>query len=222
MPGAARIIPVLDLLGGVVVRAAGGRRSEYLPLASPLIPSPQPIAVARALRQRFGFTHFYLADLDAIMGAGDHRQLIAELAAGGFMLWVDGGYRTVQDVARLAGVTPVIATETFIEWEQAGDLSKAVISIDTREGRLLSARKDLDLESILRIARGAGARRFIHLRLDAVGEGLFDSSALIAPGPGEEWYAGGGVRGHGDMAALETAGYQGALVSTALHQGTLP
>ncbi|MBI4827602.1 MAG: hypothetical protein HY804_02120, partial [Nitrospinae bacterium] len=136
--------------------------------------------------------------------------------------WVDGGYRTVQDTERLTGVTPVIATETFIEWEQAGDMSKAVISVDTREGRLLSARKDLTQGAILRIARAAGARRFIHLRLDAVGGGLFDSSALVAPGPGEEWYAGGGVRGRGDMAALETAGYKGALVSTALHQGTLP
>jgi len=222
MSGAARIIPVLDILGGVVVRAMGGLRHEYRPLESPLIPSPEPLSVARALRERFGFTLFYLADLDAIMGAGDNRDSVAGLARDGFTLWVDAGYQTLQAAPKMDGVTPVFATETFIEWERMERMAGAVISIDTREGRLLTARKDLPLETILRLAREKGAQRFIHLRLDAVGLGLFDASALIPPGPGEEWYAGGGARGREDMAALVAAGYAGALISTALHNGSLP
>ena len=35
-----RIIPVLDLMNGVAVRAVGGRRSEYRPLVSRLCATP--------------------------------------------------------------------------------------------------------------------------------------------------------------------------------------
>src|SRR5579872_5647704 len=45
---AMRIVPVLDLLGGVVVRGVGGRRREYRPVVSRLTPSCDPLDVARA------------------------------------------------------------------------------------------------------------------------------------------------------------------------------
>src|SRR3954451_24567824 len=49
---AMQIIPVLDIQGGIVVRAIGGRRSEYRPLVSRLTDSTEPLAVAHAMRAR--------------------------------------------------------------------------------------------------------------------------------------------------------------------------
>jgi hypothetical protein len=43
-----RILPVLDLMNGVVVRGVGGRRSEYRPVASRLAVSADPADVAAA------------------------------------------------------------------------------------------------------------------------------------------------------------------------------
>ena len=40
-----RILPVLDLKGGQVVRGLAGRRQEYQPIRSRLTPSCQPLAV---------------------------------------------------------------------------------------------------------------------------------------------------------------------------------
>ena len=40
-----RIIPVLDVLGGCVVRGVGGRRDEYRPIVSKLCNSREPPAV---------------------------------------------------------------------------------------------------------------------------------------------------------------------------------
>ncbi len=49
-----RIIPVIDVMDGVVVRAIGGRRDEYRPLVSQLTVSTDPIAVAKALLEATG------------------------------------------------------------------------------------------------------------------------------------------------------------------------
>ncbi len=64
-----RVIPVLDIMGGVVVRGVAGRRSEYRPIESSLCSSCDPPVVARAIVERFGLAEFYIADLDAISGA---------------------------------------------------------------------------------------------------------------------------------------------------------
>src|SRR5258708_15280562 len=64
-----RIIPVLDVMNGLAVRAVGGRRSEYRPLVSRLCASAEPLKVAHAFR-RLGHAELYLADLDAIGGGG--------------------------------------------------------------------------------------------------------------------------------------------------------
>ena len=61
-----RIIPVLDVMGGVVVRAIGGRREEYRPIVSRLTDSTAPVEVANALLAATGAAEFYVADLDAI------------------------------------------------------------------------------------------------------------------------------------------------------------
>jgi phosphoribosylformimino-5-aminoimidazole carboxamide ribotide isomerase len=61
-----RIIPVLDVMNGVVVRAVGGHRSEYRSIVSKLTTSTDPVAVAKALLEVSGADELYVADLDAI------------------------------------------------------------------------------------------------------------------------------------------------------------
>ena len=63
-----RVLPVLDVLKGHVVRGVAGRRQEYRPIQSRLASSSQPLAIAGGFRRHFGLTEFYLADLDAILG----------------------------------------------------------------------------------------------------------------------------------------------------------
>ena len=56
-----RIIPVLDVMGGIVVRAVAGRRSEYRPLVSKLTTSVEPAEVARTLLAKSGADELRLA-----------------------------------------------------------------------------------------------------------------------------------------------------------------
>ena len=97
-----RVVPVLDLMGGRVVRGVAGRRAEYRPVVSRLTASPEPLAVARAFRQEFGLTELYVADLDAVAGGEPAFALYDLWAADGFQLWIDAGVRGMERARRVA------------------------------------------------------------------------------------------------------------------------
>ena len=61
-----RVIPVMDLQGGQVVRGVAGQRDQYREVKSDLADPPRPAAIARALVDVFRFDEVYVADLDAI------------------------------------------------------------------------------------------------------------------------------------------------------------
>src|SRR5436305_5120265 len=110
-----RIVPVLDLKGGIVVHARRGQRARYAPLRSALVAGCEPVPVARALCAVCRTSRMYVADLDAIGGdpvdAGT-LQALAALAE----LWVDAGATTAERAAALAraGVTRnVVGTESL-------------------------------------------------------------------------------------------------------------
>jgi phosphoribosylformimino-5-aminoimidazole carboxamide ribotide isomerase len=103
-----------------------------------------------------------------------------------------------------------------------------VLSVDLRDGRLISPRPELsgrDPVAAVTLARALGVREVVVIDLARVGSGsgppLRAVSALAAALPGVAIYAGGGVRGDADVRALEAAGAAGALVATALHEGRL-
>ena len=210
----------MDLMGGVVVHAAGGDRRGYKPVQSPWLSSPDPVHFVRAMGEKFGFGFFYIADLDAIMGKSPNhaaiQKLLQETSAN---FWLDAGFKTMDNAPAEGRITRIIATETFADWDRPGDLSGAVVSVDMNRGRILCSRAGATLEWIMAAARGAGARRFIHMQLDAVGAGRFNRYKLLPPKEGEQWWAGGGVRDQEDIRSAQEAGYAGALVATALHEG---
>ena len=110
--GMIRVIPVLDLMSGQVVRGIGGRRSEYRPVVSKLTASTDPIAVAAAFRDQFGLTDLYLADLDAIAGQAPALATYRGIRDLGCRLWVDAGVRELTDWSRrlaAEGVAGIVA-----------------------------------------------------------------------------------------------------------------
>ena len=138
-----RIIPVLDLMDGCVVRGVAGRRTEYRPIVSRLTASSRPIDVARAFRTHFGLTELYLADLDAIGGASPAGAIYAELQEDGFRLWIDAGVRGLDRARRIAeaGVEGVVVGLETVEGPAvvaaatAAFESQIVLSLDLATGK---------------------------------------------------------------------------------------
>ena len=75
--GTMEIIPVVDLMGGVVVRARMGQRDLYQPITTPLAATSDPVDVVRGLLAVYPFTTLYVADLDAIEHNGDNNAALA-------------------------------------------------------------------------------------------------------------------------------------------------
>src|SRR5262245_22295494 len=143
---AMRILPVIDVLGGQVVRGVAGRRSEYKPIVSALTSSTAPVDVARAFRDHFGFNDLYLADLDAIGGQPPALPLYDALKAEGFRLWVDAGLRHASHATPLLehGVDNlIVGLETCSGPAMLVDLlaqrANLVFSLDLKGGQAMAA-----------------------------------------------------------------------------------
>jgi phosphoribosylformimino-5-aminoimidazole carboxamide ribotide isomerase len=225
-----RIVGVLDLMGGVVVRGVAGRRELYRPIVSNLCDSSGPAEVARALVETFALRELYLADLDAIAGAGPAWPVYDAVRRSGASVWIDAGVRDVQDGLRLAELgTVVVGLETVAGLDVVERLAsrlgdRLVFSLDLRRGTPLAWGEDA--EGIARSAIERGVRRVLVLDLARVGigegTGTENLCASLAAGhPGVEISAGGGVRGRADLERLSACGVQAVLVASALHDGRL-
>jgi phosphoribosylformimino-5-aminoimidazole carboxamide ribotide isomerase len=137
-----RVIPVIDVMNGVVVHAVGGRRDEYRPIASRLTDSIQPVDVARALIEACRPSELYLADLDAIRGAKPALDMYRAILHLGVRLWVDAGVCSISDSMLVAETAcdVVASLETVASPEELGEIvaavgpDRVVFSLDLSDG----------------------------------------------------------------------------------------
>jgi len=229
----SRIIPVIDAMGGRVVRAVGGRRELYEPIDSMLTASTEPVEVAEALLRATRANELYIADLDAIQGHRPYLQWIRPLVDRGCKVMVDAGVKVAADAIPIAaaGGSVVVGTETLRGFDelaklvQAWDPDRVWLSIDMRNEVVLGS--DGGVVGVLEQGLAAGAKRFILLELARVGTGLgpgtVDQCRTIRQSfPSIELLAGGGVRNQQDVDDLIAAGANGVLVASALHDGAIP
>jgi phosphoribosylformimino-5-aminoimidazole carboxamide ribotide isomerase len=236
-----RVIPVIDLLGGLAVHAWGGRRSEYSPVASVLCEGADPARLLRAYRDRLGLANVYLADLDAIANGQPALALYREAAREGIRLLVDAGRSNpaaVRELFQAGAHSVVVATESLPAPRLIADLVSAVgadglvFGLDLSAGVPLVAPdatwRDVEPEAMLDVALDAGIRRFLVLDLARVGSGsglglgaVGLASRFKARHAAIEVTVGGGVSGPDDLRRLAGLGIDAVLVGSALHDGRM-
>lgn len=217
-----KIIPVIDIKNGMVVRPGGALRADYQPWRSPLCPNAGPAEAVAGFLALFPFETIYIADLDAIEGGEPQLAVLAAIAGAfpGVELWVDGGFKNAAALtawrARRFG-RPVAGSETVTCGEDLRG-SECILSLDFRGGRLLGDAgwlqapslwpPDVIVMSLERVGRDRGPdlKRLIEIRGIA---------------PGARLWAAGGIRGARDLEMLRENGVCGALAATALHTGRL-
>lgn len=220
------VIPVLDLKSGVVVHARMGARDQYRPIKTPLSSTSNPIDVAHGLLSIYPFSRFYIADLDAIVGAGNNDAALAELKAEfpHATFWVDNGIADVAGADRWldAGLGHlVLGSETQKDESVVCRLSqneRVVLSLDYRGNDFVGP-------AALLSDVGAWPSRVVSMTLARVGSGMGPDwerlEAIKNAGRGRQIYAAGGVRDADDLVALADRGIAGALVASCLHNGSI-
>jgi phosphoribosylformimino-5-aminoimidazole carboxamide ribotide isomerase len=157
-----RIIPVIDILDGIVVHAVKGQRSKYQPLKSQICNSTDPLKVALAFRE-FDFKSLYIADLNAIMRKGNNSAAIKEIATRtGLELMVDSGTNRLQQIQELIDnkiSKVIIGTETLLtinfvkEAISSFGTDKLVLSLDLKNGKVLGKFENANILDSIMLAK---------------------------------------------------------------------
>jgi phosphoribosylformimino-5-aminoimidazole carboxamide ribotide isomerase len=237
------VIPVIDLMGGLVVRGVAGRRNEYRPIMSRIANDAQPATVARAFAEQFDFDTVYVADLDAIMRGAPNIGAWEEIRDAGLKVWLDAGVGNSEVARKLTDQTNaakidvrlVIGLESLESEDELTSIievcghKRPIFSLDMKNGQPLvhnPAWRDSPPLWLAKMAITAGIQDLIVLDLADVGTSggartldlCCEIRRLTAAG---NLIAGGGVRGLEDLRAMASAGCNAALVSSALHDGRL-
>ena len=231
-----KIIPVLDILGGIAVHAVRGRRKEYQPLKSVLCASTDPADVAVALKA-LDFRELYVADLDAITGAQPHFSLFKRIAdKTGLELMVDAGVKNLtkieevldSDVSKVIIGTETLPSLSFVtKAVESFGSEKIMVSLDLMGNRIISGFELGKLArpmTFLRELEAQGVSQLIVLDLTKVGSGEGVNIAFLQEvlrNVKAEVFAGGGVRDITDLVKLKGIGMFGVLLATALHSGKI-
>jgi len=231
-----KVIPVIDVLNGIVVHAVRGIRKEYQPLQSVLTKSVEPLEVARAFKN-LGFNDLYVADLDSIIDCSRNFTTLKNITDEiDIKLMVDAGVTSIERANKLiySGVskliigTETLQTKSFVA--QAVDIlgsERVVVSLDLKGDKILvkfGFDSCVDSICLLKQFRDMGVSQIIVLDLKRVGSGEginIDFLKKVISEVGVDVYVGGGVRNFNDLVELKNLGVSGALVATALHTGKI-
>lgn len=239
MTAETSLIPVMDLLGGQVVRGVRGDRQAYRPIVSALCGSSDPATVARILCAHCGTRRLYVADLDALMGGPAQFAVLHTLieALPDLELWLDAGFADAAAAQALmtrlgsfaaAHVVPVYGSESLKSREalaQAFDRNdalgaRAVLSLDRRDGQPMDPAGCWQAPELW-------PQRIIVMTLERVGSNAGPDletlqAVRVRSAPGSLLIGAGGVRHPEDLLHAHEAGADAWLVASALHDRQLP
>ena len=213
------ILLAIDIMGGFVVQGQSGNRESYRPLDWGLVPDATPAAYTAAMKPVYG----YVADLDGIEQTGhDNEEGVRACCRTLRKSYVNRGRRayTVSEEDRNAGIFPVISTETG-----GRDLAAyhgGALTVDLKADRIYPTGEEP--AAFLRNANAWDYDVCIVINLGSVGtgRGLPDYLAEMRSAYEGTLFYGGGLASESDCATIATEGYDGALVATAVHRGSIP
>ena len=233
-----KLIPVIDLMQGQVVRAVRGDRQAYRPIVSRLCAGSDPVAVAQVLCEHCATRQLYVADLDALLGRPAQTAVVRALlhALPGLELWLDAGFADRHAAAALQAelggmggrIVPVFGSESlasraelercFVDADSASP-GAAVLSLDRRDGQRLDAAGCWDAPQLW-------PGRVIVMTLERVGSDAgpdLQTLAEVRRKSASTFIVGaGGIRNEADLDAASDAGAGAWLIASALHDGRLP
>ena len=223
------IIPVLDLMSAMAVSGKSGHRETYQPLKSVYSSSPDPVEIASGLKRQ-GARQIYVADLDAIEKKGSNLELVQKInhILPVMLDWGVKDFKSFEFALNFAHKI-IVATETLNSLDELQTIFKKfpqnriVVSVDIKNGNLLSKEMDISLESFKNYLIDINPSQIILLDISQVGtekgfnKDLIDEFADFK----DSLILGGGIV-PSQIKSLNENGIKKALIGSALHKGEIP
>lgn len=212
-----KLFLAMDLRQNLVVHGKSGHRETYKPLDWGISPTAEPLDYLKNIKPRF----IYIADLDRIEGTGSHDAIIRQCAQEVECCFVDRGCRSPSDILTGEHIVNIVGTETG--GRGLSHYHGGLLSIDIKDGLVVPCGKEP--VDILATARRWHFDGCIILNVTAVGTGRGINRKVLkkmrAAYDGTLYY-GGGVATMEDLEKISHSGFDGAIISTAIHRGTIP
>lgn len=217
------IIPVLDIINGLVVHAVAGKRNEYRPLTSSVITNtPNPINVLTGLK-KLGCKYVYIADIDAITGRRSNEFVIDIALANEFNVLADIGRQGLEkkDTTRL---TYVIGTEYIDFPDEIDFLRGRIVSLDIKHGVSVFRNTELNVIRAAKAICDNNPKMIIVLNLDRVGTSSgIDITTVnrVKNVCNTDIAVGGGLRSIDEIELIKKLDVKYVLTATAIHKGII-
>ena len=217
------VIPVLDIMNGVVVHAIAGEREKYKPyLDSTLCNTPNPDCFLSKF-SKMGFQSVYIADLDSIMGRGNNQWVIDHAIKMGFTVYADVGRAGIQsrDSDRLKHV---IGTEYLLYPDELPLVKSRVASLDMEYESVKFANSLINIREVAPRLINLTPNELLIINLKFVGtmKGINTRIIeLVRQYYNGKLYVGGGLGNLSEILDLKNYGVDGILVATLLHKGVV-
>ncbi len=232
-----KIIPVIDILNSKAVHAVKGERNNYKPLKSYLFDSDDPIDIINILHQKYKFSYFYIADLDAIMKQDPNLDFLIKISKiSSIKAMIDPGISLYNDILKyvnynieyiIVGLETISSIEILSNILNFSTQNKIILSIDMYKEKLLTnidLFKNQNPLKIIKIIQDLGINQIILLDLYKVGQKLGGISPLyldIREIFNGDIYVGGGIKDFEDIDNFYNNKFSGVLLGTALYDGSI-
>lgn len=222
------IIPVLDLKDKIAVSGQSGKRDTYQPLKTIFHKSADPVKIAEKI-SACGFKRIYIADLDSIESKGSNLELVSMI--NHFLpVMLDCGANDLETVREALNYSRevIVATETLRNLEdlsqifQSLDQDRIVLSVDVKDGKILSQMVSMEFEDLFSWIDGFQPKETILLDISRVGtlKGINKELIIKFNKIKTSLIIGGGVQGD-ELPLIRDLGADNVLIGSALHNGKI-
>jgi len=215
------LIPAIDLLNNIVVKAFLGERKKYKPIDTQLSNSSKLENVIIGLLKEYKFKIIYIADLNAIMGNKNNFKIIKKVIKKfpKIDFWVDYGVKNFLDFKKYHDnrFKIIVGSETLKSTDELKKIYKHkkrefILSLDFKNNFFLGPKNLIKNNKLW-------PKKTIFMILDSVGSRKRSKLIkLFNVDQKKDYYLAGGISNNKDIKFLEKKGFKGAILSTAIHE----
>ena len=217
------LIPAIDLLNNIVVKAFLGERKKYRPIVTKLTNSFKLEEIINGIPKEYKFKKIYIADLNAIMGKKNNFKIINKAVKKfpNIDFWIDYGVKNFLDFKKKEniGFKTIIGSETLENIDEFKKIRKyknndLILSLDFKNNYFLGPSNLLKIKKLW-------PKKIIFMMLDSIGSKKrpeiikFNKKNFFLK---KDFYIAGGISDNQDIKFLEKRGFKGVILSTALHE----